>query len=314
MPWPAGEAERLRARRGDPLADRAGTVDRLIVAHGLETCDSPTRCSPRSGGCSRRAGGRSSSCRTAPASGRGATSRPSASAGPTASASSRRCCAGTASSPERHAAALYAPPSHRRFWLQTAPISGNASAAASSRVLVAGALLRRGLEAGLRPPAGRAARSRCPARSRCSKGLERGRKPRAGRAAHGRPARQRAARPALAGAGRLRRTCGSRRNARRGISVLPRSRRQPLLSPRRFRRAQGCLRARIDRCPPAGAPGSEQRKGGVSSSASIDLGGRRSLRRPRSSRSPGRARRSTRSRPMSRRSRPRSPTAPTCAS
>jgi hypothetical protein len=73
MPWPAGGPNVCVLVEETQWPVAAGTVDRLIVAHGLETCESPDACCPRSGGCSPPAARSSSSCRTAPASGRAAT-------------------------------------------------------------------------------------------------------------------------------------------------------------------------------------------------------------------------------------------------
>ena len=41
MPWPAGEANRCVLVEETRWPIEAGSVDRLIVGHGLETCDSP---------------------------------------------------------------------------------------------------------------------------------------------------------------------------------------------------------------------------------------------------------------------------------
>ena len=75
-------------------------------------------------------------------------------AGPTALANSTRCCGATALLPERQAAALYGPPSHGKFWVQTAALWERLGRRFETR-LVAGALL---MEASkqlyARPPSG----------------------------------------------------------------------------------------------------------------------------------------------------------------
>jgi SAM-dependent methyltransferase len=120
MPWPAGGPNVciLVEETRWPIA--AGTVDRLIVAHGLETCDSPDALLPeilrvlspggrvlfivpnRSGFWARR---------DVTPFGHG---RPYSLGQLEALLRKHRLL------PERHAAALYAPPTHRRFWMQAA--------------------------------------------------------------------------------------------------------------------------------------------------------------------------------------------------
>lgn len=122
MPWPMGgpNVSALVEETSWPVA--AGTVDRLIVAHGLETCERPDALldeiwrvlAPqgqaifivpnRSGLWARR---------DVTPFGFG---RPYSFGQLEAILSRHRLV------PERHAAALYAPPSHGRFWLQTAPV------------------------------------------------------------------------------------------------------------------------------------------------------------------------------------------------
>jgi SAM-dependent methyltransferase len=121
MPWPAGGANvsTLVEETRWPLA--TGTVDRLIVAHGLETCERPHALldeiwrvlAPhgqaifivpnRSGLWARR------------------DVTPFGFGRPYSFAQLEAILAKHRLTPERHSSALYAPPSHRRFWLQTAP-------------------------------------------------------------------------------------------------------------------------------------------------------------------------------------------------
>lgn len=120
MPWPAGapNVSALVEETHWPLA--AGTVERLIVAHGLETCERPDALlaeiwrvlAPggrvvfivpnRSGLWARR------------------DATPFGFGRPYSFGQLEALLRKQRFAPERHAAALYAPPSHRRFWLQTA--------------------------------------------------------------------------------------------------------------------------------------------------------------------------------------------------
>ena len=122
MPWPAGarNVSALVEETAWPLA--TGTVDRLIVAHGLETCERPDALldeiwrvlAPRgqalfivpnrSGLWARR------------------DVTPFGFGRPYSFGQLEAILARHRLTPERHSAALYAPPSHRRFWLQTAPL------------------------------------------------------------------------------------------------------------------------------------------------------------------------------------------------
>ena len=142
MPWPAGRRERQRAGRGDALADRArprstGSSSRT----GSKPASGPTRCWPRSGACSRRTARRSSSCPNRSGLWARRDVTPFGFGRPYSFGQLETMLASaTASSPERHAAALYAPPSHRRFWLQTAQLWERLGRWFDPR-LVAGALL-----------------------------------------------------------------------------------------------------------------------------------------------------------------------------
>ncbi len=121
MAWPVGaqNVSILVEETRWPIA--AGTVDRLIVAHGLETCERPDALldeiwralAPRgqvvfivpnrSGIWARR------------------EATPFGFGRPYSFGQLEAILARRRLTPQRHAAALYAPPSHRRFWLQTAP-------------------------------------------------------------------------------------------------------------------------------------------------------------------------------------------------
>ncbi len=120
MPWPVGapNVSALVEETHWPIA--AGVVDRLIVVHGLETCDRPNALldeiwrvlAPggraifvvpnRSGLWARR------------------DVTPFGFGRPYSFGQLETILGKRRFVPERHAAALYAPPSHRRFWLQTA--------------------------------------------------------------------------------------------------------------------------------------------------------------------------------------------------
>jgi SAM-dependent methyltransferase len=120
MPWPAGapNVSALVEETRWPLP--SGVVDRLIVAHGLETCERPDALldeiwrvlAPRgqaifivpnrSGLWARR------------------DVTPFGFGRPYSFGQLETLLGRHGLAPERHAAALYAPPSHRRFWLQTA--------------------------------------------------------------------------------------------------------------------------------------------------------------------------------------------------
>jgi SAM-dependent methyltransferase len=140
MPWPPGEpnisvlVEEIRW----PIA--AGTVDRLIVAHGLETCDRPDALlaeilrvlAPggrvifivpnRSGLWARR------------------DVTPFGYGRPYSFGQLQALLGGNRFVVERHAAALYAPPSHHKFWLQATYLWERIGRRFDPRV-VAGALL-----------------------------------------------------------------------------------------------------------------------------------------------------------------------------
>ncbi len=120
MPWPPGGPNVCALVEETHWPLEAGTVDRLIVAHGLETCDQPKALlaeiwrvlTPggrvvfivpnRSGLWARR------------------DVTPFGSGRPYSFGQLETLLRRHRFAPERHAAALYGPPSHRNFWLQTA--------------------------------------------------------------------------------------------------------------------------------------------------------------------------------------------------
>jgi SAM-dependent methyltransferase len=122
MPWPVGGPNVAALVEETRWPVPTGTVDRLIVAHGLETCERPDALlaeiwrvlAPRgqavfivpnrSGLWARRDG------------------TPFGFGRPYSFGQIEALLRRHDLAPERHAAALYAPPSHRRFWLQTAPL------------------------------------------------------------------------------------------------------------------------------------------------------------------------------------------------
>ncbi len=140
MPWPAG-AENLSVLVEEtrwPIA--AGSVDRLVVAHGLETCERPDELLPeilrvlapggrvifivpnRSGLWARR------------------DVTPFGQGRPYSYGQLEAVLRRHRLSAERHAAALYAPPTHRRFWQRTSYFWERVGRRLEPRV-VAGALL-----------------------------------------------------------------------------------------------------------------------------------------------------------------------------
>jgi SAM-dependent methyltransferase len=143
MPWPAGgpNVSALVEETRWPVG--TGTVDRLVVAHGLETCESPNALleemwrvlAPggkvifivpnRSGLWARR------------------DATPFGHGRPYTLGQLESLLKKHRFVPERHAGALYAPPSHRKFWQQTAYFWERLGRRYDPR-LVAGALLVEG--------------------------------------------------------------------------------------------------------------------------------------------------------------------------
>lgn len=154
MPWPAGQPNLSALVEETAWPIPAGVVDRLIVAHGLETCERPgalldeiwRTLAPgghvvfvvpnRSGIWARR------------------DVTPFGHGRPYSFGQLERLLRAHRFAPERHAAALYGPPSHRRFWLQTAYLWERIGRRFDPK-LIAGALL---MEASkriyARPPSG----------------------------------------------------------------------------------------------------------------------------------------------------------------
>lgn len=120
MAWPIGGANLSVLVEETRWPIEAGSVDRLVVIHGLETCDSPGALLPEI-------------WRVLAPGGRVAFIVPNRSGlwarrDVTPFGHGRPYSLGQLDGlmrahrfePERHGAALYAPPTHRRFWLQTA--------------------------------------------------------------------------------------------------------------------------------------------------------------------------------------------------
>lgn len=89
MAWPIGAPNLSVLVEETHWPIEAGSVDRLIIIHGLETSDKPGSLMPESGVYSHREDALPSSCQTAPVSGHGVTSPRSATAAPTVLASWR---------------------------------------------------------------------------------------------------------------------------------------------------------------------------------------------------------------------------------
>lgn len=153
MPWPAGAANvsTLVEETHWPLS--AGTVDRLIVAHGLETCERPAALlaeiwrvlAPggqvvfivpnRSGFWARR------------------DVTPFGYGRPYSYGQLEHLLNTNRFVPEQHEAALYAPPSHRRFWLQTAPFWEQVGRRFDPRFMAGALLVEATKQVYARPPA-----------------------------------------------------------------------------------------------------------------------------------------------------------------
>jgi SAM-dependent methyltransferase len=140
MPWPAGGPNVAALVEETRWPIEAGTVDRLIVAHGLETCESPDALLAEI-------------WRALAPAGRAIVIVPNRSGlwarrDATPFGHGRPYSLGQLESllrkhrfvPESHAGALYAPPSHRKFWHQSAYLWERIGRRFDPR-LVAGALL-----------------------------------------------------------------------------------------------------------------------------------------------------------------------------
>lgn len=119
MPWPIGGPNMSVLVEETRWPIETGSVDRLIVIHGLETCDSPGTLLPEI-------------WRVLASGGRVAFIVPNRSGlwarrdvtpfghgRPYSLSQLEALMRLNRFEPERHAAALYAPPTHRRFWIQT---------------------------------------------------------------------------------------------------------------------------------------------------------------------------------------------------
>lgn len=122
MPWPPGAPNLCALVEETHWPLEAGSVDRLVVAHGLETCEQPAALLGEV-------------WRVLASGGRAVFIVPNRSGfwarrDVTPFGSGRPYSFGQLDgllrqhrfTPVGHAAALYAPPSHRKFWLQTAPL------------------------------------------------------------------------------------------------------------------------------------------------------------------------------------------------
>jgi SAM-dependent methyltransferase len=154
MPWPPGGPNLCALVEETHWPLEAGSVDRIIVAHGLETCDRPEELlaeiwrvlAPgghvafivpnRSGIWARR------------------DVTPFGFGRPYSFGQLEAQLRRSRFTPERHAAALYGPPSHRKFWLQTAYLWERMGRRFDPH-LVAGALLMEATkQVYARPPSG----------------------------------------------------------------------------------------------------------------------------------------------------------------
>ena len=154
MPWPPGQPNLsvLVEETQWPLA--AGVVDRMIVAHGLETCGRPGALldevwrvlAPgghvafvvpnRSGIWARR------------------DITPFGYGRPYSFGQLERLLRDHRFAPERHAAALYGPPSHRRFWVQTAPLLERLGRRFEPQIVAGALIVEATKQIYARPPSG----------------------------------------------------------------------------------------------------------------------------------------------------------------
>ncbi len=152
MPWPAGEPNLCTLVEETLWPIEAGTVDRLIVAHGLETCDNPDALLAEI-------------WRVLAPGGRVAFIVPNRSGlwarrDVTPFGYGRPYSFGQLESqlrkhrfaPERQEAALYAPPSHRRFWVQAAYLCERLGRRFDPRVLAGALVVEATKQVFARPP------------------------------------------------------------------------------------------------------------------------------------------------------------------
>jgi SAM-dependent methyltransferase len=154
MPWPRGEANLSALVEETAWPIPAGTVDRLIVAHGLETCERPGalldeiwRAMAPSGRVVFIVPNRSGlwARRDVTPFGYG---RPYSFGQIDAMLGKHRFA------PERHSAALYWPPSHARIWLRTARLWERLGRRFEPRMLAGALVLEASKQIYARPPSG----------------------------------------------------------------------------------------------------------------------------------------------------------------
>ena len=154
MPWPAGEANLSALVEETAWPISAGTIDRLIVAHGLETCERPGALldeiwrvmAPsarvvfivpnRAGVWARR------------------DITPFGYGRPYSFGQIDKMARRHRFVPERHSAALYMPPSRRNFLLKTAPLWERLGRRFRPRMLAGALILEASKQIYARPPSG----------------------------------------------------------------------------------------------------------------------------------------------------------------
>jgi len=157
MAWPIGGPNLSVLVEETRWPIEAGSVDRLIVIHGLETCDSPGALMAEI-------------WRVLAPGGRVAFIVPNRSGlwarrDVTPFGHGRPYRLGQLESlmrahrfePERHAAALYAPPTHRRFWIQTSYFLERLGRRFEPRVMAGALIAEATKQVYARPPAGKVA-------------------------------------------------------------------------------------------------------------------------------------------------------------
>jgi hypothetical protein len=156
MPWPAGSPNVCVLVEETQWPVAAATVDRLIVVHGLETCESPDALLPeiwrvlapggqaifvvpnRSGLWARR------------------DVTPFGFGRPYSFGQLEGLLRKHRLAPERQSAALYSPPSHRKFWVQTAHVWERIGRRYDPRVLAGALIVEASKQVYARPPGKRA--------------------------------------------------------------------------------------------------------------------------------------------------------------
>jgi SAM-dependent methyltransferase len=154
MHWPPGAPNLSALVEETHWPVPAGTVDRLIIAHGLETCERPDALlaeiwrvlAPggrvvfivpnRSGLWARR------------------DVTPFGFGRPYSFGQLATLLRHNRLAPERHTAALYAPPSHHRFWLRTAPLWERIGRRFETRLLGGALIVEASKQVFARPPSG----------------------------------------------------------------------------------------------------------------------------------------------------------------